>query len=509
MPTGTVAPYMRLQFFDNSGDPLSSGTLETYEAGTSTAKATYSDVSLSVANPTTITLNSAGRPQVSGSEVAIYLSPGTSYKFILKNSAGSIIWTADNIGAVPASNVDVDLTGTAGEAISAGDLVYLSDGSGSLTAGRWYKADADLPYASIHAVLGFAPAAISSGASGTIRLAGTMTGLSGLAAGSDYYVSATAGGLTATAPTNARLVGRALSTTALAINFGPGWFLDGGEALRVADGRLTLTTATPVTTSDVTAATTLYYTPHVGNRIALFDGSRWKGYAFTELSIAVPATTSQMYDVFVYDNAGTLTLELTAWTNDTTRATALVRQNGVYVKTGATTRRYLGSFRTTGVSGQTEDSLAKRYVWNYYHRLRRVLRVVEATNSWTYSSTTMRQANGSTANQVDVVVGVAEVPISVTAIALASSDNAGDSVMAAIGEDSTTTVPVGCLMTLQGFASTSDTLLATALLNKYPAIGRHFYAWLERAAAVGTTTWYGDNADTFGYQTGLSGFIEG
>ena len=73
------------------------------------------------------------------------------------------------------------------------------------------------------------------------------------------------------------------------------------------------------------------------------------------ISIAVPSTTSTVYDVFVYDSSGTSTLELTAWTNLTTRATALAYQNGVLCKTeGAlVTRRYLGSFRTTGVSGQT------------------------------------------------------------------------------------------------------------------------------------------------------------
>src|SRR6185436_9706895 len=41
----------------------------------------------------------------------------------------------------------------------------------------------------------------------------------------------------------------------------------------VCDGRLTLTSGTPVTTGDVTAATTLYFTPNGGNQIALYTGS--------------------------------------------------------------------------------------------------------------------------------------------------------------------------------------------------------------------------------------------
>src|SRR3990167_6119341 len=98
MAVGSVAPYPHLQLFDSNGDPLSSGTLETYEAGTSTPLATYSDVTLLTANPTTLTLNAAGRPSVSSVEVSVFMAQ-RAYKFILKNSAGSTIWTADNIYA--------------------------------------------------------------------------------------------------------------------------------------------------------------------------------------------------------------------------------------------------------------------------------------------------------------------------------------------------------------------------------------------------------------------------
>ena len=55
-------------------------------------------------------------------------------------------------------------------------------------------------------------------------------------------------------------------------------------------GRLTLTSNTPVLTGDVTAATTIYFTPFNGNRISLYTGSFWKSYSFSEISIAVPST---------------------------------------------------------------------------------------------------------------------------------------------------------------------------------------------------------------------------
>lgn len=94
-----LAPVGHQQFFDANGDPLASGTLETYAAGTSTPKATTSDADGLVDNPTTITLNASGRPSVSGNEVSLFLKAG-GYKFVLKNSSGTTIWTADNIVGV-------------------------------------------------------------------------------------------------------------------------------------------------------------------------------------------------------------------------------------------------------------------------------------------------------------------------------------------------------------------------------------------------------------------------
>ena len=94
--------------------------------------------------------------------------------------------------------------------------------------------------------------------------------------------------------------------------------------LSLAEGRLTLTSATPVTTADVSAATTAYYTPYIGNSIALYDGSSaWANYTFTEISISlVGLTASRPYDIFAYNSGGTVTIETLVWTSTTARATA-------------------------------------------------------------------------------------------------------------------------------------------------------------------------------------------
>lgn len=262
------------------------------------------------------------------------------------------------------------------------------------------------------------------------------------------------------------------------------------NALGVCEGRLTLTSGTPVTTSDVTGAETLYYCPYKGNRIALYDGTNWVVRSFSELSIDVPDATN-VYDVFAYDNSGTVTLELTAWTNTTTRATALTTQNGVYVKTGALTRRYLGSFySTTAGNGQIDDSSAVtkgRYLWNYYNRVARPFKTNNITN-WNYTTATIRQANNSTTNQLNYVVGVIEDPVTASLCANVSNTSVNINVQVGFGNNSTTTIT--------GDDGSGYILVAGQQMklyshfNGYPStVGLNYLAWLEYSAATGTTSW--------------------
>jgi hypothetical protein len=126
----------------------------------------------------------------------------------------------DNVLAVPGSSVNLDITGTAGEALAAGEVCYISaTGDAAGTAGLWYLADADLAYSSTGAVeIGIAVSAIAINTSGTIRLAGEATTATSTVVGTKYYVSATAGAITSSAPALARLVGIAPTTSSLILN---------------------------------------------------------------------------------------------------------------------------------------------------------------------------------------------------------------------------------------------------------------------------------------------------
>jgi hypothetical protein len=270
------------------------------------------------------------------------------------------------------------------------------------------------------------------------------------------------------------------------------------------EGRLTVSTGLAIPVLDISGAGTIYFTPYKGNRIALYNGTTWDMYSFTERSLALSITSGVNYDVFIYDNAGTLTLEVVAWTNDTTRATSIVLQDGVYVKSGTTTKRYLGTIRGSGAN-VVEDSATKRFVWNYYNRVRRFVRVIDATDSWTYTTATYRQARATTTNKVEIVTGVLEDAITIAVRAMAANNTGAIAASVAIGEDSTTTPVSNQLIQAMGGAAANVAVSLTAELRKVPTEGYHSYVWLEKSAATGTTTWYGDNADSTLLQSGLHG----
>jgi hypothetical protein len=97
------------QFFDNNGNPLNGGLIYTYAAGTTTPAATYTSSTGGTANANPIVLDSAGR-----TPAQIWLTAGSSYKFVLQTSLGTLIKTDDNIYAA------FDLTKEVGVAVGLG-----------------------------------------------------------------------------------------------------------------------------------------------------------------------------------------------------------------------------------------------------------------------------------------------------------------------------------------------------------------------------------------------------
>jgi hypothetical protein len=84
-----LSPLPIMQFFTAAGVPLSGGKLYTYAAGTSTPQATYTDSTGNTANTNPVILNSRG-------EANVWIST-SQYKYVLKDSTDTLIWTVDNI----------------------------------------------------------------------------------------------------------------------------------------------------------------------------------------------------------------------------------------------------------------------------------------------------------------------------------------------------------------------------------------------------------------------------
>jgi hypothetical protein len=203
----TVCPAPQFVGLDNSGNPLSGGKLYSYSAGTTSALDTFSDSDLSVANANPIILDAGGR-------ATVYLS-ASSYKFKLTSSGDDVIYTQDDIIAPAPYDVDLDVPFVAGEAVTAGQAIYLSDGTGSRTEGRWYLTDSDTAAYSTLPITGFAVAAVALAATGSVRLLGRASVPGTLSVGSTYYLGATPGALASSAGTFSKAMGVADTASTL------------------------------------------------------------------------------------------------------------------------------------------------------------------------------------------------------------------------------------------------------------------------------------------------------
>jgi len=254
---------------------------------------------------------------------------------------------------------------------------------------------------------------------------------------------------------------------------------------QTVNGRLSLVSGNPITTANQTAKTTIYFVPYDGDQISIYDGSNWVLYSFSELSLSLSGFTADTnYDIFVYDNSGALTLEGVAWTNDTTRATAITKQDDVYVKSGDTAKRYLGTIRTTSTAGQCEDSDTRRFVWNYYNRKIRNLYCVASTGGHTYTSTTSRPFNDSTtvaSTRVLFVCGTADTLVQIGHRSQCKYGYQG------VDIDSETTNVAGLKNCISDGTNTNFGIMAGNSEYRYVNVGYHYIQSLERGITAGST----------------------
>lgn len=243
----------------------------------------------------------------------------------------------------------------------------------------------------------------------------------------------------------------------------------------VAGGRLSLTAGVSFETADVVDANRIYYTPHTGGAIALRVGSEWQLVPFIESSVSIATLAANTnHDVFVYLNGASLAFELQAWTSDTARSVALVRQDGVWSKTGDLTRRYLGTVRTSD-AGKTQNNKERRYLYNATNQLPHIFKKRPGANSWTAIGTNWRASNGDTSNRVQLVCGLAQSLVDLSAYGAAA-------INAQLGI-SVNSVGIPDRSFGGGQSHDSQTTTIGGLYKEYPRLGHSFYQLVELSQA--------------------------
>lgn len=122
MALGFLTPDARLRIITDLGVVAPGAKLNTYVGGSpSTPLATYSDSALTTPNANPVVASSGG---LFG---PIYLTPGTSYKFALTDSAGVAIWTQDTVAIPLTAYTDGSTIKAADGTVALPGVTFLTD----------------------------------------------------------------------------------------------------------------------------------------------------------------------------------------------------------------------------------------------------------------------------------------------------------------------------------------------------------------------------------------------
>lgn len=289
-------------------------------------------------------------------------------------------------------------------------------------------------------------------------------------------------------------------------------------------GRLTLTSGTPVMTADVTGATTIYYAAYVGENVPVGATTPVNlpiaaGQISMGLDAGVPRVASgSIYDIFAVNNGGALALCVgPAWTSTTARGTGagtteLELANGIWTNKNSITNAwggaagttdlgpiaanagtYLGSFYATAngqtamqfeparAAGGTNNFLG---LYNAYNRVRTYARSQDSGASWTYATTTWRAANNSASMRVTWLDGLQQSRVFAT-YSIVSQTPAGNNSGIGVNFDSTAATPGGITGYNTGSTEQSLTSRDSAIL-----LGLHYAQGMEtRLGGAGTITY--------------------
>lgn len=286
-------------------------------------------------------------------------------------------------------------------------------------------------------------------------------------------------------------------------------------------GRLTLTSGVPVLSADVTAATSVFYTPYVGNLCPIWNGATFIPTTFTEQTLTLVSShaANNIYDVFMFNNSGVPTVVTgPSWSAGTsgsitagscargtgTGGTSLAYVNGILTnavqisaRNGSTTytinanlATYLGSIYMDGTNGQvscyvTYGQSRKWGVWNAYNRAPTYLKVGDGTASWNGAGAgSYRASNGNSANSLTIFSGLAEETYNMTFNEIVNSNSSSGTSVIAIGVNSTSS-PTGKIGK-NVVATVNATGELIARYDSPPLLGINVITCLENAPSAST-----------------------
>ena len=372
---------------------------------------------------------------------------------------------------------------------------------------------------------------LRTGVTGTLSIANNCPGSTGASSSTflrgDCTWSTPAGGGTVTTAGNNLILSGAGSTLTV-------------EQM-VPGGRITLASGVPVMTTTQALQTTIYYAPYRSKYVPIFtSGTGMRLLPFTSSdtdtvgqSIAMAGSANwainSNFDVFAYVNGSSAGIctgpdwsqGAVAGSNamsSSSRGTGagstqlqmfkslLTNQNTMTCRTGASTTiscavnecTYLGTFRSAASTGQTSftygtiGQLGIFFVWNAYNQETFCSSTTDNTGFWTYTSATIRLANGSGNNQTQWISGLAGGSIQATysqTVRPASVVGAAGNMGLAINS---TTVFDAQAQILNNAAATVNT--GASVTNSYGGrLGANFIAATESSDGTNATTFFGNN----------------
>jgi hypothetical protein len=569
----TLLPLAEQTFLDNNGAPLAGGRVFFYIPNTSTPKATYQNSGGTVSNSNPVTLDGSGRAIIYGAgqyrqqvydangnliwdQLTADTSGGASYSWagISAGTANAQTLSAPNftlgdgqeIGFIAGLSNTGALTVVVNNGSPIGVVKATATGPSSLTtgdviAGNQYflsysatngnfqintlPQQAILPSSPIIATV---TTDLGTIASHNAVIVGSNPissfGSSASVTSQFYFVTFSNSPLIVESasiltPNGSNIQAEAGDSAFLVYLGGGAWqiisFAPSALPVQTPSGRLTLSSATPVLSSPVLGALTIYYTPYQGVHLPVWNGAVWQPGAFSERSELLSESTfspaaavaNSLYDLFVWTVPASTSQILSrgpAWTNPTTRALALSNVNGVLTNASAITNGpaagygvYVGTIATDPGAATVSFNPAPAAasggpatspwvgLWNEYNRVLIGVQAQDSNASWTYASSTWGALDGSTTNRITLVSGEAEdsVHFSGQVAAVGASGFFADF---GVGLNSTTAALVS--------AGIPNQTLSMSVGGNIPGQIGQFYLQALQAATSGTSTFYGLDA---------------